>query len=64
MCKEVGTAENGHFSFPDIKSRKALQHSHHNVKTKVVRCHTAVLIVVIMSFFFQAQRRRMLLLLH
>lgn len=47
----MGTAENGHFSFPDIKSRKALQHSHDNVKNKVVRCHTAVLIAAIMSFF-------------
>jgi len=59
----MGTAENGLFSSPDIKSRKTLQHSQHNVENKAVGCHTAVLIVVIMHFF-QAQRIRMLLLLH
>lgn len=43
-------AETGHFSCPDLKSRKTLQHFCLNGKYKAVRCHTAVLIVVIMHF--------------
>lgn len=51
LDKELAAAETGHFFLSDIKSRKALQHSHHNVKNKAVRCHTGVLIVVIVHFF-------------